>query len=54
MSELRALLSDTTEKVLSDLPGDETAAWKQVNDSGLANVMTAETENGFGGGKSVV
>jgi alkylation response protein AidB-like acyl-CoA dehydrogenase len=50
MSELRTLLSDTTEKILSNLPGDETAAWNQVNASGLANVMAAENENGFGGG----
>lgn len=50
MSELRALLSDTTEKILAQLPSDENAAWKLVNDSGLANVMAAESDGGFGGG----
>lgn len=50
MSELRTLLADTTEKILAHLPTDEKAAWKQVNDSGLANVMAAESEGGFGGG----
>ena len=50
MSELRALLTDTTEKILAKLPADEKAAWKLVSDSGLANVMLAESEGGFGGG----
>ena len=50
MSELRALLSDTTEKVLANLPADEKTAWKQVNDSGLPNVMASESDGGFGGG----
>lgn len=50
MSELRALLSDTTEKVLTSLPGDEAAAWKVITESGLANVMLPESEGGFGGG----
>jgi hypothetical protein len=50
MSELRALLAETTEKVLANLPSDEAAAWKAVNDAGLTNVMVAEGDGGFGGG----
>ncbi len=50
MSELRTLLSDTTEKVLANLPADEKSAWTQVNDSGLPNVMAQESDGGFGGG----
>lgn len=50
MSELRALLSDTTEKILATLPGDKAAAWKLLDDSGLANVLVPEAEGGFGGG----
>ena len=50
MSELRALLADTTQKVLSTLPNGEAAAWKVVKDSGLANVMASEADEGFGGG----
>ncbi len=50
MSELRTLLSDTTEKVLKDLPADFDAAWTIVADAGLANVMLAEDAGGFGGG----
>jgi alkylation response protein AidB-like acyl-CoA dehydrogenase len=50
MSELRSLLSDTTEKILATLPGDDAAAWKQLDDSGLVNVMVTEAEGGFGGG----
>ena len=50
MNELRALLSDTTEKVLANLAADEKTARQQWNDSGLANVMLPESEGGFGGG----
>jgi acyl-CoA dehydrogenase len=50
MSELRTLLSDTTDKVLTNLSADEAVAWKQIADSGLANVMVPESEGGFGGG----
>lgn len=50
MSELRILLSGTTEKVLTNLPGDEAAAWKVIAESGLANVMVPESDGGFGGG----
>jgi alkylation response protein AidB-like acyl-CoA dehydrogenase len=50
MSELRALLADTTMKVLSTLPDDDAAAWKAVTDAGLANVMVPEADDGFGGG----
>jgi acyl-CoA dehydrogenase len=50
MSELRALLADTTLKVLSTLPKDEAAAWKAIHDAGLANVMVPEADGGFSGG----
>jgi acyl-CoA dehydrogenase len=50
MSELHVLLAETAAKVLSNLPADDTAAWKQIEASGLANVMVGENEGGFGGG----
>ncbi len=50
MSELRALLSETTAKVLANLSDDDSKAWKQIEDSGLANVMVSESDGGFGGG----
>ncbi len=44
MSELRALLADTTERVLARAPG-----WAQVEEAGLAKVLVPESEGGFGG-----
>src|SRR5581483_3684610 len=50
MSELRTLLADTTEKVLSALPPDDSAAWKIIQEAGLHYVMRPESDGGFGGG----
>jgi acyl-CoA dehydrogenase len=50
MSELRTLLAETTTKVLAglkDLPLE--AAWKQICETGLQNVLTGEADGGFGG-----
>lgn len=44
MSELRALLADTTERVLSANPG-----WAAIEDAGLTKVLVPEDEGGFGG-----
>lgn len=44
MSELRALLADTTERVLARAPD-----WAQVEEAGLAKVLVCESEGGFGG-----
>jgi alkylation response protein AidB-like acyl-CoA dehydrogenase len=44
MSELRALLADTTERVLGHDPD-----WARVEDAGLAKVLVSEDEGGFGG-----
>jgi acyl-CoA dehydrogenase len=50
MSELRTLLSDTTERVLKDLPrGDFAAAWARILEAGLVNVLVPEDKGGFGG-----
>ena len=51
MSELRALLAETTSRVLAQvdrLPSDE--AWAKVDEAVLCNVMVAEDKGGFGGG----
>jgi alkylation response protein AidB-like acyl-CoA dehydrogenase len=44
MSELRALLADTTERVLASNPD-----WDAVEAAGLAKVLVPEDEGGFGG-----
>ncbi|HEX4861811.1 MAG TPA: acyl-CoA dehydrogenase family protein, partial [Rhizomicrobium sp.] len=44
MSELRALLADTTERVLANAPD-----WTEVEKAGLAKVLVPESEGGFGG-----
>jgi len=44
MSELRALLADTTERVLSGNPD-----WAAVEDAGLTKVLVPEERGGFGG-----
>jgi len=44
MSELRALLADTTERVLANNPD-----WAQIEDAGLTNVLVPEEQGGFGG-----
>ena len=44
MSELRALLSETTERVLAHAPD-----WAKVEEAGLAKVLVPESEGGFGG-----
>jgi acyl-CoA dehydrogenase len=44
MSELRALLSDTTERVLASNPD-----WAQIEDAGLTKVLVPEEQGGFGG-----
>jgi len=44
MSELRALLADTTERVLANAPD-----WAKVEEAGLAKVLVPESEGGFGG-----
>jgi acyl-CoA dehydrogenase len=49
MSELRSLLSDTTERVLKDLPADFDAAWERIRNSGLTLTMVEEDAGGFGG-----
>lgn len=45
MSELRALLADTTERVLSADPD-----WAAVEEAGLTKVLVPEEQGGFGGG----
>jgi alkylation response protein AidB-like acyl-CoA dehydrogenase len=50
MSELRALLANTTEKVLSNLSEDDDAAFNAARDAGLLEVMRPERDGGFGGG----
>jgi len=50
MSELRTLLADTTTKVLEGIKDTSLdAAWKQIADTGLANVLVSEDDGGFGG-----
>jgi acyl-CoA dehydrogenase len=44
MSELRALLADTTERVLSSAPD-----WARVEEAGLTKVLVPEDAGGFGG-----
>jgi len=44
MSELRALLADTTERVLAHDPD-----WARVEDAGLTKVLVPEDAGGFGG-----
>jgi len=44
MSELRALLADTTERVLASNPD-----WAQIEDAGLTKVLVPEEQGGFGG-----
>ena len=44
MSELRALLADTTERVLAANPD-----WAAVEDAGLTKVLVSEEQGGFGG-----
>ena len=44
MSELRALLADTTERVLGSNPD-----WAAVEDAGLTKVLVPEEQGGFGG-----
>jgi alkylation response protein AidB-like acyl-CoA dehydrogenase len=44
MSELRALLADTTERVLARNPD-----WAAVEDAGLTKVLVPEEQGGFGG-----
>ncbi len=44
MSELRALLADTTERVLGRDPD-----WAKIDEAGLAKVLVLEGEGGFGG-----
>jgi len=44
MSELRALLRETTERVLSAAPD-----WARIEEAGLAKVLVPEDEGGFGG-----
>jgi alkylation response protein AidB-like acyl-CoA dehydrogenase len=44
MSELRALLSDTTERVLASKPD-----WAAVEEAGLTKVLVPEEQGGFGG-----
>lgn len=51
MSELRAILGDTTEKVLGGSAGlDFASAWAKVEEAGLAKVLVGEDSGGFGGG----
>jgi alkylation response protein AidB-like acyl-CoA dehydrogenase len=45
MNELRALLADTTERVLSTNPD-----WAAVEEAGLTKVLVPEEQGGFGGG----
>ncbi len=50
MSELRRLLSDTTEQVLGGLDGlDFATAWARAEEAGLATVLVPEDRGGFGG-----
>ncbi len=49
MSELRTLLSDTTEKVLKDLPADFDTGWDRIHKSGLALTMVDDESDGYGG-----
>ena len=44
MSELRALLADTTERVLGSNPD-----WAAIEDAGLTKVLVPEEQGGFGG-----
>jgi acyl-CoA dehydrogenase len=44
MSELRALLAGTTERVLGSNPD-----WAKIEEAGLAKVLVSESEGGFGG-----
>jgi alkylation response protein AidB-like acyl-CoA dehydrogenase len=44
MSELRAILSETTERVLSNAPD-----WARIEEAGLDKVLVSEDEGGFGG-----
>jgi alkylation response protein AidB-like acyl-CoA dehydrogenase len=44
MSELRALLADTTERVLANNPD-----WAAIEDAGLTKVLVPEEQGGFGG-----
>jgi alkylation response protein AidB-like acyl-CoA dehydrogenase len=44
MSELRALLADTTERVLGSNP-----EWARVEEAGLTKVLVPEEQGGFGG-----
>lgn len=44
MSELRAILADTVERVLASAPD-----WARVEEAGLAKVLVREDEGGFGG-----
>jgi acyl-CoA dehydrogenase len=50
MSELRAILAQTTERVLALLPDDFNAAWSEIERAGLQNVLLQEDKGGFGGG----
>lgn len=49
MSELRALLTETTERVLANLPADFGRAWAEIERAGLQNVLLQEDKGGFGG-----
>lgn len=44
MSELRAILADTVERVLASAPD-----WARVEEAGLAKVLVPEDQGGFGG-----
>jgi alkylation response protein AidB-like acyl-CoA dehydrogenase len=48
--ELRRLLADTAEKILSNLPDHPLPAQRIWQDAGLDKVMLPEDEGGFGGG----
>ena len=51
MSELRTLLADTTERVLTDVKAlDPKDAWPRIEEAGLSKVLVSEDEGGFGGG----
>jgi len=50
MSEHRALLAETADKVFSGLDGDFSAAWTAVEAAGLPWVMASEAAGGIGGG----
>lgn len=50
MSEHRALLAQTADKVFSDLSEDFAAAWAAVEGAGLPWVMASEAAGGIGGG----